>query len=1264
MAYLSRDQIKSAIVEALKGAQKPLKAQGILDIVKNKNGWRGLDKSTINSILYSELRNKVRQDANYRWALTDGPSSVPPPQSASNTSRPSPPKKQSTPTPSPKPVPPSFQATPAPAYQPPLPPPQNRVSPQDFPRRIFTDASSQDRQVKWLECAAAPRQAVKSLYSQSISENYLKGMSQWKLDLPIAKLEQVVTSPAAWVHVVEKILSRGRLVAISPNLERALLEVVGMESIDAVGDWNNPLSQIACVNHHFRDTSGLFDSAEEEKFSKEILPALGAHLNGWIERQITIGSLTGNATDEAGAQRVDFVLAHPDGLELVVEVDGTQHQDHMAVDQERDRVLSAAGFDVLRIAAHEIRDGIGDGLNKLKEKVEKIPSRPIEELDPVALLMLLSKRAQQIQVSLVQAIALGLIDCHQSEPIRVCCLLDSRMGGFEQNVFVHAVIEDLNELIADLAGLYGEETVPLSFALSDKSEADWIVDLAGGVAPIARNVLQIIDCYLPVSFANTISSTATVSRELTPRSETCERLLYRIFGFEEFLEGQFEAVERSLLGDDTIVLLPTGSGKSAAFQLAALLLPGICLVIDPILSLIEDQIENLRQAGIDRVAQITSAFTGEERQKIIETFARGEYLFCYIAPERLQDINFRESLRELTSHIPMALVAIDEAHCVSEWGHDFRPAYLNIARTCRDYGRSGSGAPPIMALTATASRSVLKDIQRELEIHDFEAVITPSSFDRKELIFKAIACRSDEKKALLKGMLQALPRDFQQDSTAFFSEKSKATMSGLVFCPHVNGDFGVASIAGQVGQMLGKKVPFYSGSSPKYSSVDWSQQKRKNARAFKQNQTSLMVCTKAFGMGIDKPNVRYTLHYCLPPSIESFYQEAGRAGRDRKQAFCSLLFSNDFPERSEKLLDPNTSLETVKTLCDNLPRSEADDITRVLWFHTNSFGGADIDFDLMCKVLEDIGSIESARDVRLLFGAGDERLQREKAIHRLLTIGVVIDYTISHSSKEFTVRLAHPSNENVLQALYQYIAAYQRERAQVAVERVRSRYDLEMPYGQFIRQVGRELIDFIYEVVESSRRHALFEMLSACTNNPDNEGLRQRILNYLESSMFSENIIGVIEGDSGGIEKALQVVEEIRSSIDANQVRGESGRELASYPDHPGLRLLRGISEAICVDPDTQAIADNIEACIRFAVTDYGIEQNYVDEKLLDVARMLSDGRPEFGKIIIASMIKASADKRKTSRLLIRNLSGQSIEPAIACLVKEVSQSLEQYLES
>lgn len=695
-----------------------------------------------------------------------------------------------------------------------------------------------------------------------------------------------------------------------------------------------------------------------------------------------------------------------------------------------------------------------------------------------------------------------------------------------------------------------------------------------------------------------------------------------------------------------MLLLPTGAGKSLVYQLASLLLPGRIVVIDPIISLMEDQIDNLAMIGIDQCIAITSQIIdSSDRMRALELFGQGEYLFAYVAPERFQTNEFRESLRALTVHTPIALIVVDEAHCVSEWGHDFRTAYLNIGRTSRKYCESNGIVPPLIALTGTASKAVLKDVQRELLIDDFDAIITPKSFDRPELKFRVIHSTSQEKAARLKGHLgQMLPWLFNTTVSSFFETRGKETYSGLIFCPHVGGEFGVKQVAQEIKEDLKIPTAIYSGKEPKnWNSTYYQYHKQHVTKNFKRNKIPLLVCTKSFGMGIDKPNIRYTIHYGIPPSIESFYQEADRAGRDKKIAHCCIIVSNDYPERSKKLLNPSTTVEEIDKIVKTFKWEDNDDITRVLYFHTNSFRGIEKENQDIEEVLWQLGDI-SQKGIKILsipekikLSADEYKQPREiteKALHRLLLIGVINDYTIDYSRDEFTVKLSGASKEEIIETYGKYIESYLYSRRQIEVEKAMKL--ISLPLHEFIMRIINLLLHFIYDVIERGRRRAIYEMLLACTNSPTDDAIRQRILRYLEVTEYSESLEQIVNDQKVGLMICKDVFGLVRSPNDAAELRGQVSRYLESYPDHPALLMLRSLSEIFSKDRNSEVVIQNFLVSISSALINYGISDNEVFDFASWALSNITKKDLEIARELVSELTKSS--NRAQARLLIEKL--------------------------
>ena len=327
-------------------------------------------------------------------------------------------------------------------------------------------------------------------------------------------------------------------------------------------------------------------------------------------------------------------------------------------------------------------------------------------------------------------------------------------------------------------------------------------------------------------------------------------LFKQYFGHSEFRPGQEPLVDALLSGRDALGVMPTGAGKSVCYQLPALLLPGLTLVLSPLISLMKDQVAALSQAGIPAV-YINSSLDAEEYREVYRRIRRGDCKLLYIAPERLQAEGFRRLLEEL----PVSLVAVDEAHCVSQWGQDFRPSYLEIAELVR----SLPARPPVGAFTATATAAVRRDIETLLELRDPLRVTT--GFDRPNLFFEVVRARDKD---------QWLHR--------FLAERPE--QSGIVYCATRKAVDAVCA------SLLAQGVP-----AARYHAGMEDQERRQSQEGFVYDQVRVMVATNAFGMGIDKSNVGFVVHYNMPKDLESYYQEAGRAGRDGSPARCVLLYA-------------------------------------------------------------------------------------------------------------------------------------------------------------------------------------------------------------------------------------------------------------------------------------------------------------------------------------------------------------------------------------
>ena len=325
-------------------------------------------------------------------------------------------------------------------------------------------------------------------------------------------------------------------------------------------------------------------------------------------------------------------------------------------------------------------------------------------------------------------------------------------------------------------------------------------------------------------------------------------VLRRVFGYQSFRPPQELIIEAVLAGRDCFVLMPTGGGKSICYQIPALVKPGTAIVVSPLISLMKDQVDALRQNGA-RAAFYNSALSDVDGRKVLADLMAGELDLLYVAPERLMNADFQRRLGE----IPLACFAVDEAHCVSQWGHDFRPEYVQLGSL-----RSKFLNVPFIALTATADRQTRDDILLRLQLRDPEVFV--SGFDRPNIRYTVV-----EKQSPIHQL------------EAFL--KSRSDDSGIVYCLSRKR---VEEVAEKLCARGFSAAPYHAG----LSAVERSRVQE----AFQRDDVRIVVATVAFGMGIDKPNVRYVVHHDLPKNVESYYQETGRAGRDGLPSEALLLF--------------------------------------------------------------------------------------------------------------------------------------------------------------------------------------------------------------------------------------------------------------------------------------------------------------------------------------------------------------------------------------
>ena len=395
---------------------------------------------------------------------------------------------------------------------------------------------------------------------------------------------------------------------------------------------------------------------------------------------------------------------------------------------------------------------------------------------------------------------------------------------------------------------------------------------------------------------------------------TAHEALKTYFGYDDFRPLQAEIVQSVLDGRDTLALMPTGGGKSLCFQVPTMAMNGLCLVITPLIALMKDQVENLRRRDI-RAAAIYTGMSYEQQKTALDNCMWGPYHFLYVSPERLESEEFRERLARL----PICLIAVDEAHCISQWGYDFRPSYLKIAEIRDLVARKAcgledaslqngstaayslkTGLVPILALTATATPEVVDDIQERLAFR--EKNVLRKSFARPNISY--VVRESNKKADEIVHILNRVPgsaivyvrnRQRAQELAAYLQEKG------------ISADFYHAGLSSKERSEKQEAWKKFRGRSHGELQDGSKAAYRLEAKG---EETRVIVATNAFGMGIDKPDVRVVIHHDLPDTIEAYFQEAGRAGRDEQKAFAVLLY------------DPSDKTKARKRIADNYPEEQ------------------------------------------------------------------------------------------------------------------------------------------------------------------------------------------------------------------------------------------------------------------------------------------------------------------------------------------------------
>jgi ATP-dependent DNA helicase RecQ len=1022
--------------------------------------------------------------------------------------------------------------------------------------------------------------------------------------------------------VIKNILQRG----FPTTMSKFLQEKLG--AIHDRTDFKDRMLFASCKVPQWNDTikgDKANNNYPARDFFERIIPEYFgdySFVQSLIIPEIEINELTGEYDKNFVHQQVDFYLP---AARLVIEIDGQHHKINNLTrvsDQTRDTFLHGKGISTVRITTRELQQNtfgvkvkqILDHLGRyekmldfFKKACRKHESHEISEMERTT--KLLPTAIIRFEILLIELLANGYLNLKDTWRFNILArehtgnfaslAVEDFHGWIKQIWRLKNKIElkmpefEVSVVTEDTEFIPSTKAINVDFSLFEKytdiniHNPDIIYMRTDYFDVIKdRNYFR-VSCAAPINYAVTEDD-----------KETLTFFLENIFDKPSFRDGQFPILQNELNRRDTIGLLPTGGGKSLCYQLPCLLQPSINFVVCPIKSLMFDQEDNLKGTLITNVAHITSDRDAEDRRSIELDFEKGRYLFVWISPEKLQITSFREKILAINSAFSISYAVIDEVHCLSEWGHDFRTSYLNLAKTIDKLSpkdSNGEGAIKFIGLTATASVNVLKDIRVEFarqkqKLAD-ENIKSLLDYSRKELFFKVVE-DGGNKSALLEKLIRELA-----DREGLTETDEKAA---IIFTPNVNGPYGCYSVSNHLNTIWPHKSNWYAGEAPKIDERDnsgyktgrklpvmspdvFKRYKQDVQRNFKDNKFPFMVATKAFGMGIDKKNIFYTFHYGLPGSVEALYQEAGRAGRwDQNYKWnedltgeCIVLYTREThdDERVRRLFERDTTFREMKKISEEAGFGGRD-IFKQIFLFVQGQNDIEADFELTLRVLKryyqpNIKKQVLWEEARRVLNVGNDVLQ--KAIYRLSLLGIVKDWTtnfIDHFEVEFGIH----DDRSIMAHVGGYVNKYEPDR-----EIEKEIMLVDQP--SVTEKALWYLLEWIFQNIAYNRKQSLKTLVDWCNDFQDSHSFKRRIDNYFkftEVTFILQHItenpldyqqwfaaLTIIERDNFNAIKSRVFLPGITNLADRKMrfenLRDGISRFLEGYANNTGLNFLSGL---------------------------------------------------------------------------------------------------------
>ena len=1100
------------------------------------------------------------------------------------------------------------------------------------------------------------------------------------IDSYARKLEQSQKKYIPGIYILKNILQRGKPTLMSIYLRNKLglkpnyhKEADFKKSTPLID--NSKLSWERTIKGDEKNDNNpakeFYDNLIPKYFEKHVF------IKNLLIPEIAINEITQIENKEFHNQQVDFYLPQ---ARLIIEIDGMQHESdkqQQCKDKRRDKHTAKCGITTIRITTSEIKEKnelfkkkISDIEKYITEKINDDEKRRKEEEDLTIITLgdykaaysanksiftddntLLSTAIIRMQLLILELLENGSLSLERKWSFEI---KTHDLSGFAElaieDIFIwlqhiynlHNIpFKKLNPNIRyiekDMDFSSRNETIKINFSLYKRYTDEFQTNTK--ILYVRTHYLDEYTYYLVNDSGDllspqhvqydffTMSVAEPIKYEFKPeqRDSLEDSLIFflqNIFLQDienvTFRDGQYNIIVNALEGHNTLGLLPTGAGKSICYQLPALLQPAISFVISPIKSLMNDQKQDLDDINFLRTNYINSEMSAPEKNLVKNNFKKGKYFFIFISPERFQEEDFRKYLSKVNKEKHLAYAVIDEAHCLSEWGHSFRTAYLNLSKVISKLAPEAK----YIALTATASEYVKRDIQKEFDIDDRD-VKTTNEYSRDELVFDVKNITRNEKCKTLKMELEKLNNKWD-----IFNPNGEDSKCGIIFTPHVNGKFGCVRTATNIKRDFECDTRYYSGSPPRDDTQEeHDEYKMKAQNGYKENKFTIMTATQSFGMGINKKNIYYTIHYALPSSMEALYQQAGRAGRDRdkfknEKAKCLVLLS---PKTNEsiinKLDEKELSVEELKNIKDY------GDIGINLFLITKDLDTIKNDYELMLELCNKYYNSNKLSDIYI--NASDlnsNKSKVEKIIYGLSKLGIVDDWTVEDFfNGKFTVQFNKHTAKDVHDKLIKTIQKYEKGFSI-------NEFMNDSSYSNFFKDILEKehanieikksflvLIVWSYTHFVYNRRQSLKNVYENCfeLSNGDIKAdeFKKRIENYFKTNETTD-ILQII-ADSPNIYNSWFKIfykedhnntNRLIDKSKISEIKDQLSRFLESYENNTGLNVISGIIRLLLNDYDDsdgrKRFEKGLKNIIEYEQNDIDIILNKIINIVIDTAKM------------------------------------------------------------